>query len=268
MPPEDALSLPFITREMLKFEHGAKLQIRVALQDTATRVLRIRGGTRDGVFTHRFEAVVGDGTLENFDFDIPDFPLFVTLESTITTHYRGVTYARLFLLVNGDIFQALGGGWISFQSAVSWPQVHFESENATEGQFEGGLASDPAAGAEVNFQVANQTQIEILALRFTFATDANAADRRPHVIFIPANINDRYISFGPDNQTASLTREYTFSPFGGPAATLDNNDVMVDMPRDVVLGPLGSIRTETTNIQVGDQYTNFFIRFRQSVVGQ
>lgn len=266
MPPEQELTLPFVTRAMLKYDHGTSFGLRVLINDRINHRIKVSGTTREGLFTFNIDPVISDGTLETFNLQIPDIPMFVTVVGTIDTHNRGNTYVQLLLTANDDPILKLCSGYVSFFASLSWPLVQAENNETEGGAGEGKLGVVPAAGAEAVLPVPSNEKWEILAVTYTLVTDANAANRIVGIEFDLGGAGTGFNAFAKTTQAASLTRHYTFAQFAGMLADTDGVHVMAPMPGGMVLGSAGELRSSIRNIQVGDQLTAIEAIIKRSMV--
>jgi hypothetical protein len=110
---------------------------------------------------------------------------------------------------------------------------------------------DPAAGAEVSDAVPAGKVWRLISVLLTLVTDANAANRRPHIT-IDDGTTVFYRRGSNATQAASLTQNYVFASEAQEAAVRDLW-VADPMPQLELLG--GSrIKTVTVNKQAGDNY--------------
>lgn len=120
--------------------------------------------------------------------------------------------------------------------------------------------TDPAAGVEIDYTIdAALGPVRLSAVNFALVASAGAANREVNLLVsIPGGA---WIALLPSgvNQIASENRQYSFiNQLGwrGAGATALNIGVSIG---DLIL-PAGSrIRTATTNIQAGDNFSAAFI---------
>jgi len=110
-------------------------------------------------------------------------------------------------------------------------------------------SADPAAGAEISY-TADDDMI-VYSARFTFVTDANVANRNPSLIADDGTTQFLRIR-DAGARTASATWEYFFAP-GITAYSVDGG---FPLPTPGVFLRKGDrLRTSTTNLQAGDNYS-------------
>ena len=111
--------------------------------------------------------------------------------------------------------------------------------------------TDPDAGAEISEVVPARRRWRILAVRFTFVTDATVADRLVHL-----HIDDGVNTFADICVTtahqASVTKTYNFSNFGSTQLN-PANCLYIPLP-PLPLSPGFRIRTATDLIEAGDNF--------------
>ena len=116
------LSLPFLTRQMLKFQHGARFEIEVRTTQGKARTYKVTGATREGLFIFEFSEIAGAAPVSN-TFALPDIPLWVTIVGDDALGYSNDTYAELYLRINGERVHLLAGGYIGVFSGISRPTI-------------------------------------------------------------------------------------------------------------------------------------------------
>lgn len=116
------------------------------------------------------------------------------------------------------------------------------------------LAADQAAGQEVVFTVPGGRWWELLTFRTTLTTDATVANRRHTLVMDDGTTIFWHHVFAAD-QTASVAQEYHWARGLGFEKTTANLSVAnIGLP-DVPLYPGFRIRTVTSGIVAGDDYS-------------
>ena len=123
---------PFLTRKDLAFENATSFGLRLTLTGIDTSVVNITGFTKEGMFKFRV-APAGAGTVESFNFAIPDVPVMVSAFCTADTMDRGEVWAELWLTMNNERVFRFGSGYITSQTAISWPSTINETEHPGRG---------------------------------------------------------------------------------------------------------------------------------------
>ena len=256
---EVALSLPFLVRKMLNFEHGATFGLRIRTQANRATALTIRGMTQEGIFTFALTTTGGGGIAEE-NFRIPDVPIFVTVTTTETAATLGQAFVAISLTVDGEIVQELTAGNVQTIHGISWPTQNPQNTRPNGGFLNVVSGTNPAAGVEIDEDVANNEYWKIKSIRLTLITDATAVSRRVHVVFQQGNTTILEV-FSDVDQIESLNRNYFIAPIGDLPSRADDNDILIPMANDFAISDGMSISTETTNFQAGDNWgtPRFFV---------
>lgn len=253
MPPDIQYpQLPFLTREMLTFGKEATIELRIKTQSTRSGNVTIRGVTRAGAFTYQ-HTTVSNAAVGTSTFRIPDVPIWVTIADESDTYDQGSLYATAHILINGDVAYQLMQGFVYSLRQLSWPGSPGVDMRPTGGRIRASTNAAPTAGSEISYSVAANLNQRLLSFRVTLTTDANAANRRVHLV-IRNGTTPLLDAFSDQDHAASTARNYTFAPFGVLPDTLDDNDILVPIPKDLILGFNFNIVTNTTNIQAGDAF--------------
>ncbi len=111
----------------------------------------------------------------------------------------------------------------------------------------------PGLGAEITETVPTGARWRLQALSATLVTSATVATRAPHLI-IDDGVNILFEITANGTQAASLTQRYSA---GNSTFSITSDAAVVQIPLSeaVILQPGWRIRTLTTAIQAGDQYS-------------
>lgn len=113
--------------------------------------------------------------------------------------------------------------------------------------------TNPAAGIEISETVPASVRWKLISVFFRLVTSATAATRRLH--FVVDDGTNKLFDFPVGNtHLASLTRDYTIAHVGNVGNGIQDDDIMQILPADAVLPTGFRVRTETTGIQVGDDF--------------
>jgi len=105
------LSFPFLTRNMLSFEHATSFSLIAQIMAEGNDPIELRGFTREGSFTFSIVPTTS-GTEEQFIFNIPDIPIAVSsfaapvIGSSVRCHvtvHLGINGGRMYTLFQGFI---------------------------------------------------------------------------------------------------------------------------------------------------------------------
>lgn len=112
--------------------------------------------------------------------------------------------------------------------------------------------TNPAANTEISETVPDRRRWILRAIRFSLASDANGANRYP-VLLIDDGSDIVFASETSTAQVANSTLFYNYADFGSWHSPASNQFCLPLPP--IPLGPGFRIRTTTTNLQVGDDYS-------------
>lgn len=252
MDPLDSLSVPFLTRKMLSFEHGATFSLRIITQSRVAATLTIRGFTREGPFTF-IHTTDNSGTEALDTFRIPDLPIMVTVSDENALFGSGTTYARLDLMMGGNKLISLASGPVYMQKSLSWPYNASEDIVPGHGGFRRFSGTDPGAGVEIEFQVPPARIYRLIAFSATLVTSATASNRRVH-LRITDDASYKIDSFSEVDQVASTTINYSCAQYGAVPDSTDNGVTLIPIPHNQFVTAGDYIRTNTANLQVGDDW--------------
>lgn len=247
---KEKLGYPFVTRDMLAFEQGTAFTLRVSTQATVATTLTIRGLTREGVFTLRV-TTTSDAVLNIENFRIPDIPISVVVVDSSTSNLQGRVFAVVNLVANGDILQELCAGYVYGPKGISYPAGSSQDMRPGGGFIDLKSSANPAAGSELTYSIPAGVSQRIKAIDLSMATDATVANRRIHIVFSMFSTRICEV-FSDIDQTASTTRIYSVMSIGNIPDRLDDNDIIIPMPDNILLTGPATITTETTNFQAGD----------------
>lgn len=244
---------PFITRDNLAFEQGAKFQLQLDYQTISTSPITIVGMTKSGSFTFKI-VPAGTGGEEAKVFTLNDVPIFVSVVDFNFSNAQGQCYVRLDLLVNGDDVLQLCSGYIYAGQSVSWPYTNLAPSVSTTGEPILITGSNPAANVEISQSVPSSFAWKIKSVRFTLVTDGNAATRQVHLVF-KDNSGVIFLDVpAASTQILSLTRNYNFAPGIQNLGTPLDSEINTDIPDNIYMKTDWIIATTTTNRQATDNY--------------
>lgn len=192
-----------------------------------------------------------------------DFPLAtgwlqgLTVTAGTGAPLRGQTFVRVDLMrgrgASATILQTLVQGYVSAQNRRAWPPAQLESALEGPGALRSIAGTNPAANTEISETVPTAARWRPLALSFELVTDATAANREVAIV-IDDGTTTLFTSPSGFTQTASFTRRYSAAAAGAQTAPAQGTDRQILLPALVL--PAGSrIRTVTTNLQAGDDYS-------------
>lgn len=120
---------------------------------------------------------------------------------------------------------------------------------------EHGTTSDPAVGVNLTVEGMENARSQLLLLRFTLVTDANAADRL--VILNVGKPGDTIeVAQSDQKHIQGETRQYAFVIDGQQVFNTTSDTEIITLPSSFFLFEVWRVFTAITNIQVGDQISN------------
>jgi hypothetical protein len=251
--------LPFLTREMLKFGNISKLElkVRVKTHQSSSGGFIVRGLTRSGFFSIRIKPLTGNGNTNTFTLRLDDIPIWLSAIDTNDIYPHGAVFCSISLVINSDIAFELCSGFVAKATGISYPSAALNQTSPTQGYFKNETVSNPNAGDDMTVYNNQEERSFIRAITFQFTTDANVANRRVHIYSLSAGTgNARPNFFSNVDQPASTTRYYTCAPVPALLTDNDDDDIIIPIPKDLVLTGGTGFGTKTTNIQAGDQFSN------------
>lgn len=252
--PEPAIpSLPFFTRDMLRFGSSAKLELRIDMQADTAATLSISGITREGAFT--FKATTPSNSLNTSQsFGLSDIPIMVSVKDTSGALEQGMAFVSLSLVVNGDIVQQLTSGLVYNQKALSWPQTQQVDLRPGGGRIVRKTPTTPAVNVDIQLTVPAGEVWKILDITFLMTTDANVANRRAR-IYINTPADQTLNMWADTDQAASLTVVYHGGALGAGSAGKTSIHQFIPIPANMLLFAGDTLGMTAANRQATDQMT-------------
>ncbi len=252
MQDEKSHVLPFLVRDMLRFENSVSFSLQVRSQASVAGALTIRGMTREGTFTFK-HTTVSTGAYSTDTFQIPDVPIYISVIDDGSIFKQGEVVVTLNFLGNKDILFNLANGFVYSNKPLSYPIPSQTDLIPGRGRFKTIVSDDPAAGDEISWTVPNGRVWRIIACSFQLVTAATVANRRVH-LRLQTNAGLDISTFPDTDQVASLTRNYSFAQFGGSLDGFDGTKLLAPMPAEVYLETDDFLGTNTQSLQAGDNF--------------
>lgn len=149
--------------------------------------------------------------------------------------------------------QVLCQGYSNFNQPVTWPGGVNTTSVDCVGVSRTVAGTAPAAGVNISETVPLNTKWRLVTFRFTLSTSAVVKNRVVELVF-----DDGGGVFGASgvtfNQLASTTFTYNFAA-GFAGVTNNGTPCYIQLPTPMALMPLFRIRTNTTNLDAGDQFS-------------
>lgn len=237
---------------MLKFGNKETLEIVINSWAQVVGSVTVTGITRSGIIklSHATkDAVTGKNTTTH---RIDDIPIMLTAMTNDSQVHRSVL-VTIDLKIGGDVTITLMSGYIGGWTRLAWPNVTQGVSFAGRGFRRYETTANPAAGAQVSYTFEDYLMLLIQAVSIRLVTDATAANRRAHFIFQGSGGTfQEFIS--PADQTASQTIDYRLVPVPAAGTLNDDDNIIVPIPKDLLMYKAGTFTTTLTNGQAGDDW--------------
>jgi hypothetical protein len=246
--------IPLLQKGLLKFQEAHDPQLRIESWGNAARILQIRGFNAENTisFDHTTNA---DRSVKQEDFDLADTPIMLQCRPAAAGVKRGECYVRATLMFGGFPVTCLFQGYVGDDLYPCFPMGPNYGPTEGPGRIYSVTTTDPAAGAAIAHTVPDNVRWRILAAVLRLVTDATAANRTVSVELQSAT-NTLWRGDAAVVQTASLTRDYFFTPGlpVNPAAFDSGNGLAVRLPTYPMMIGGDTIAFTALNLQVGDNF--------------
>lgn len=158
-------------------------------------------------------------------------------------------------------FQSLAAGYVTGAGLVGWPAGRIQGPVEGPGQIVSVQVANPAAGADWVLLEPAHLRRRIISMEAQIAV-ANSGAARPIEIVVDDGVN--IVARMATNVGAAInaTSNVNFSNAGTPSTAIAT-DLYAQMPGTLVLDPGHRIRSVTTNIVAGDQWSNIWFLCEQ-----
>lgn len=239
--------------EQLNFAEGKNLRLVIEAWSNAARTVQVSGISKNSIISGGL-VTNADRSVATANVRIGEFPIFLAVRTTATSVRRGELYVRVSLQAAETRIAVLAAGYVTDERGLSFPNGKIESSVEGPGLIRSILGTDPAAGVEISETVPTNARWRLLAIRFTFVTDATAATRAVTLVMTHGASNEINAHNG-GTQTASVTQNYNFAN-GYPLNTLGTSGMsLAVLPTRLLLPQAGTITTVTTALQAGDNFS-------------
>jgi hypothetical protein len=150
-------------------------------------------------------------------------------------------------------FGTIWEGYVPFAAQTGWPGTPSMHVIDGPGVLRSVTGSTPAAGAEILEVVPSNRRWTLIAFNFNLTASAAAANRSPALV-LDDGVNTFLVSRTSVPQTAGQLVGYTGSP-GSPFYNDTLLHILLPFPSALPIKAGFRIRTNTTSIQAGDQYS-------------
>jgi len=257
-------SLPFLTRSMLDFQFGSKLELVVSVRSNIIRTINIVGATKAGVFKYSITTQNIEDTIVS-RFNMGDMPIWVSVVDANGTIEKGNVWVKVDLAVNNDNVFGLTAGYVYGIQTISYPMAKMLPADPTNGQLTIAQSTNPAAGAEWSITVPLGEMWEILAIRFSLVTAATVGNRVVHII---AQVAGQTAYELISNTTQIISQNKTYTAMAGFTAnsSADDNDIIIPMSTGIFIPQGDILSSQTTNLAAGDDFGVATITIRKHLI--
>ena len=253
MPNGDLNSLPFLTRKMLKFEHGAAFSLEITLVSVSADPITIRGFTSEGPFV--FSIIPGTTAVkETFSRRIPDIPIFLSVTRAADEAAQNMAYVMVELGINGNVSCVLCQGYPNGTSGISWPYTLPITKLQDVGEPIVIAVADPAAGVNWNYTVLANQFLLVKTVTQHYTANATAANRRL-ILTLRSGANYKVAEI-PSAATIVASQDSKLTWLAGGAAIDDQIGLYQTsvLPDSLFLPPDSLISVAAINKNAADQH--------------
>jgi hypothetical protein len=222
--------------------------------------VRVRLLRPDGVISYSSFAHIpaADRTVAFEPFNLAEgFLLSAVVFPSAGAPLRGQTFVELGLLRGaggqGDVVDVLVKDYVAESEPIGFPGSPVVSAVAGAGARRVVAGADPAAGVEWSITVPTDARWRFIALRVLLVNDATVASRVPVFVF-DDGANEFYNVAAQIALVASQTGSYSIGGGQGSAQSVGTS-MTLPAPQDFYLGAGFRIRSNTSNLQAGDNWT-------------
>jgi len=225
--------------------------LKVESWSNAARTVRVRGYTRKGSFSFD-HATNADRSKATTTHSLDGVPIFLTAFTTASPVRRGELYVKIWLMTGTTEVMLLSAQYLTDHKTIRWPPGFVESSVEGPGLLRSITGTDPAAGSEVSETVPTNARWKLRAMSFRLVTDPTVATRMVQLV-IDDGTNEFYRYTAIDTQAASASYLYEANPLGFLPGSIAKA-IHIPLPLEVLLFQGWRIRTNTANLQSGDDF--------------
>lgn len=182
----------------------------------------------------------------------------------------GQCWCRLYLARGVDspnsIVRTLDYGYIAKSFSLDYPDGQKRGPTDGPGQIRSVNITNPAVATDFSASVPSGARWRPRSIKATLAADANAANRNVQIIVQDASTNSLWYGAQGPNQTANQTKKYNWSanyPVEDSTFGSLSSDIRAAFPNDLILGASWSLVSNTSNLQVGDQWSSIYLEVEE-----
>lgn len=245
-------SLPFLTREMLKYANRAGIKLVIRSQSFELTHIQIKTTTRDGFST--FKHTTSDDTeIKEEKFALDNIPIFVSVVDGSQENDQGQVYVEVSLELNGVIVHQLCAGLVYTLKGLTWPQTEIADVRPNGGFLRSVFSDAITTGDDIDLDQDPNIIWKVIGILINFITDGTSADRRI-ILFMESGDGYFYELVAPIVQPASQDWNYNFMIGATDSAAAIDDRVMVNLPQEIFIQGEGNITSEVVNLKAGDEF--------------
>ncbi len=155
--------------------------------------------------------------------------------------------------------------YATLDTNIGWPGHRILNPTEGPGWLHSLQQGNPVAGADWALNVNVTARMRVRALAATLTTSAAVANRQVEII-VDDSVNTYYIDDVPANIVASTTTQITAADFNVPTGIV-TTILHASIPSDLILPNPHRIRSNTVNLQAGDQWSNIWFHVEEWIDG-
>lgn len=277
----DPPSSLYLQRDDVLLLFASKIDVTTA--ETVNFVFRFlrapepQGGQPTDAMAGRTTGAVFDRGIIDFGFEALSMPVglnvltvarvlgegyLLSIAATPTTALtRGKQFARASIVRGGMLTsstaQLLFSDYVTAFQPAGWPGGRQQNSLEGPGWIHSVQVANPGAGADWAAPVLGNIRRRIISVAAELATSATVANRIPEMI-VDDSVNISFV--GTPNQVIPAGQTVDVSASSAIMTAVANiPDVMIPLPQPLILPINSRLRSETINIQVGDQWSAIWL---------
>ena len=247
------MSLRPLTPVEILFPEFKQPELLITSRSSVACTLFVRGFTPHGLIDISHVCNT-DRSAKETQHKIPGLPSSLYVGVITGNPKRGTTYVSVILRLGGVRVGVLAQGYVYLGRDLSWPWGTIEGSLEGRGYIKFVESSDPSAGAEASITVPTNARWRIISAYIILATDATSVDRVPHLLV------DNGQKIVVDSVVAAAIQASSSARLcwmaGAGYGRYDQNSQTMPLPVDCYAYAGWRIRTDTTSLQAGDDYTS------------
>lgn len=182
--------------------------------------------------------------------------------------FRGQTFAKASIVRAGQQFtsirQVLFSDYAIGTNPIGWPGGRALAPEEGPGFRISRQQANPAAGSDWTFACQANQRVGIISLSAVLTASATVANRQVELI-VDDSVDVLWRTSATANVTASQVVAFSACPTNTSPGVITTDQTLV-FPPGLILAPTWRIRTLTTGIQAGDQWSSIFLNLEEQLV--